>query len=254
MDTLQFVLTHFQPGRFNARNAWKRFSKNHGKTVRWPFWAASAAAAAILAAFLFFGWRNSWTEYHSYDLAQTFVLRDGSAITLSPGSELRLQPHRDGRSVQMKGQVLFSVAKNPGRPFSVRTEDAFVQVLGTVFVVQTQPEGTRADVLEGRVRFAASSEEEGLVLRKGESALIRDGQPQRSLQTPNPAAWAVGKFVYDETPLESVLEELSAFFGVRLQASQTDSLLSAEFSTESLEEIVEMIQLALNVEIMVFPL
>ena len=88
------------------------------------------------------------------------------------------------------------------------------------------------------MRFATSAVTEGIILIKGESAVIKDGVPQKK-----PA------FVFDDTPLEEVLATLSDAFGIRLKSSSKGKRLSAEFRGESLKEIVQLIEDALGVRI-----
>ena len=66
---------------------------------------------------------------------------------------------------------------------------------------------------------------------------------------PNPAAWATGYFRYEATPLAVVLEERSAYYGVSLSAPADGKSLTGEFSTESLDDILELIEQALEVKI-----
>ena len=111
-------------------------------------WTLPVAAALVLG--VFFAWRNTWTEYHAYDLAQTFTLKDGTRATLAPGSTLRYQPHKAPRLVQMEGQVHYAVTRDEAHPFRVTAPSATVTVLGTVFQVIDKEDIARVDVTEGR--------------------------------------------------------------------------------------------------------
>ena len=109
-------------------------------------------------------------------------------------------------------------------------------------------------VVSGKVLFsAARSGEEGLVLTKGQSAVLRQGSsaPMRlTPKHPNPAAWATGEFIYDNTPLPEVLSELSEYYGVTLEVSDSESRrLSGEFSTASLPDILSLVNSALGTDI-----
>ena len=248
---ISFVLRHYRPGKFDTQKAWEKVS---GMTARRPvrrilLWAMPVAAALILGVFL--SWRNTWTEYRAYDLAQAFTLKDGTQATLSPGATLRYQPHKAPRQIRMTGLVHYAVARDEAHPFRVTAPSATVTVLGTVFQVMDNDSTVRVDVTEGRVRFEGQ-EGEGVILTAGQSASLRDGIPVlEDAPLPNPSAWATGVFRYEATPLESVLRDLSAFYGVslRLKDDPADRSLTGEFSTESLDEILELITLALDVEI-----
>jgi transmembrane sensor len=147
----------------------------------------------------------------------------------------------------MTGKVHYAVARDEAHPFQVTAPAATVTVLGTVFQVSED----RVDVTEGRVRVDGSLGD-GVILTAGQSARLQNGIPTlEETALPNPSAWATGVFRYDATPLDDVLMDLSAYYGVSLQVKGDSSgkSLTGEFSTESLDEILELVSLALDVEI-----
>ena len=236
---LSFVLRHYRPGMFDTQKAWE---KVFGMASRRParrilLWAMPIAAALIIG--VFFSWRNTWTEYNAYDLAQAFTLKDGTHVTLAP--------HKAPRRVEMAGKVHYAVARDEAHPFRVTAPAATVTVLGTVFQVSED----RVDVTEGRVRVDGSLGD-GVILTAGQSVRLQNGIPTlEETALPNPSAWATGVFRYDATPLDDVLKDLSAYYGVSLQVKgdSTGKSLTGEFSTENLDEILELIGLALDVEL-----
>lgn len=252
MDRLNFVLTHFKEGRFDARRAYKRFrAVVSARAEAWPRWwrpAVLSLSFAAIAALLFFRWQGAVTEYKAIDIVQSFTLKDGSRVTLAPGSTLALRAHRNPRAVSMTGKVFFDVLHDEEHPFTVNVPGAGVQVLGTKFQVLQDSTGYRVDVTEGCVRFSNGRVSEEL--SAGESALSYADTVVRVAATPNPCVWATRTFVYDATPLGEVLKELSAFFGEALETKSPGRLLTAQFDAdESLDEIIELIESALGVTI-----
>ena len=252
MDRLNFVLTHFKEGRFDARRAYRRFramATDHVKA--WPRWwrpAALSLAFAAVAAVLFFRWQGAVTEYKSIDIVQSFTLKDGSRVTLAPGSTLELRAHRNPRAVSMRGKVYFEVAHDEAHPFTVDVPGALVQVLGTQFQVLQDSLGSRVDVTSGRVRLSCGNVSE--ILTAGQSASASADTVVRVPQAPNPSAWATKTFVYEAEPLGDVLKELSAYFGENLSTTSPGRLLTAKFGAEeSLDEIIGLIESALGVSI-----
>lgn len=221
---------------------------------------AGVAAVAAVGIFLYLSWLTSWTDYAAYDIAQTFTLPDSSSVTLAPGSTLRLQKHKDKRLVQMTGKVYFNVRHDDRAPFRVDAGSGFVKVLGTRFQVDSQ-DPISVSVVSGTVLFSAiRSGEEALILTKGQSAVL-DPAASKPVEItpkhPNPAAWATGEFIYDNTPLPEVLSELSEYYDVTLVAfdaghsSGESRRLSGEFSTSSLQEILNLINSALGTDIQI---
>ena len=264
---IDFVAKSYEENRFDPKKALAR-SQNDSlrrslslskRTVMLKRIAGVAAAAAV-GIFLYLSWLTSWTGYAAYDIAQTFTLPDSSSVTLAPGSTLRLQKHKDKRLVQMTGKVYFNVRHDDRAPFRVDAGSGFVKVLGTRFQVDSR-DPISVSVVSGKVLFTDSrSDGEGLILTKGQSAVL-DPAASKPVEItpkhPNPAAWATGEFIYDNTPLPEVLSELSEYYDVTLVAfdaghsSGESRRLSGEFSTSSLQEILNLINSALGTDIQI---
>lgn len=264
---IDFVAKSYEENRFDPKKALAR-SQNCSlrrslslskRTVMLKRIAGVAAAAAV-GIFLYLSWLTSWTDYAAYDIAQTFTLPDSSSVTLAPGSTLRLQKHKDKRLVQMTGKVYFNVRHDDRAPFRVDAGSGFVKVLGTRFQVDSR-DPISVSVVSGKVLFSAiRSGEEALILTKGQSAVL-DPAASKPVEItpkhPNPAAWATGEFIYDNTPLPEVLSELSEYYDVTLVAfdaghsSGESRRLSGEFSTSSLQEILNLINSALGTDIQI---
>ncbi len=264
---IDFVAKSYEENRFDPKKALAR-SQNGSlrrslslskRTVMLKRIAGVAAAAAV-GIFLYLSWLTSWTDYAAYDIAQTFTLPDSSSVTLAPGSTLRLQKHKDKRLVQMTGKVYFNVRHDDRAPFRVDAGSGFVKVLGTRFQVDSR-DPISVSVVSGKVLFSAiRSGEEALILTKGQSAVL-DPAASKPVEItpkhPNPAAWATGEFIYDNTPLPEVLSELSEYYDVTLVAfdaghsSGESRRLSGEFSTSSLQEILNLINYALGTDIQI---
>lgn len=264
---IDFVAKSYEENRFDPRKALAR-SQNGSlrrslslskRTVMLKRIAGVAAAAAV-GIFLYLSWLTQWTGYAAYDIAQTFTLPDSSSVTLAPGSTLSLQKHKDKRLVQMTGKVYFNVRHDDRAPFRVDAGSGFVKVLGTRFQVDSR-DPISVSVVSGKVLFSAiRSGEEALILTKGQSAVL-DPAASKPVEItpkhPNPAAWATGEFIYDNTPLPEVLSELSEYYDVTLVAfdaghsSGESRRLSGEFSTSSLQEILNLINSALGTDIQI---
>lgn len=292
---IDFVAKSYEENRFDPKKALAR-SQNDSlrrslslskRTVMFSR-IAGIAAAAIIGIFLYTSWRTSWTDYMAYDIPQTFTLPDSSSVTLAPGATLRLQRHKDNRLVQMTGKIYFNVRHDCRAPFRIDVGLGFVKVLGTRFQVDAHANSVaepveahrRSDthghfgklsdrgadsisvsVVSGKVLFSAiRSGEEALILTKGQSAVL-DPAASKPVEItpkhPNPAAWATGEFIYDNTPLPEVLSELSEYYDVTLVAfdaghsSGESRSLSGEFSTSSLPEILNLINSALGSDIQI---
>lgn len=80
------------------------------------------------------------------------TLPDGSVVELKEGSSISTEYTEAERRVHLiGGTALFTVAKNPARPFVVEADGVTIRAVGTAFAVQLKKTGIEVLVTEGRV-------------------------------------------------------------------------------------------------------
>jgi transmembrane sensor len=166
---------------------------------------------------------------------RSIVLEDGSSVELNSHSRVQVRFTSHQRFVDLiEGQAMFTVAKNPARPFIVATGDTQVRAVGTRFDVYRKRTGTVVTVVEGRVAVAhqqapnASAgetpalnvEHEGPGVGPGET-LLAAGEQLRvtplAIELPRPAniaaatAWTDQRLVFESTSLREVVEEFNRY-------------------------------------------
>lgn len=252
-STIKYVLKQYQEGRLDPGKAVSEFRRRHHSSPagRAAVWSLSLAASLLLGLFLFNNWRNAWTEYGTPDGKSMAVLADGTRVTLSPGAVLKMQRHRNPRLVSLEGLAYFEVARDEAHPFEIVTDGAYVKVLGTKFSLDADRKQVRVE--SGKVLFAAAPNAPALVLTGRMQARVEDGTAVLSgEECLNPAAWATGRFVYENAPLAGVLAELGEYYGVVLGTGDTSVeglRLNGVFSTDNLQTILSVIGDALEVQI-----
>lgn len=262
--SLQFVLENYRKGMFDTRKALKKINgegKDFRPSRRIGLYISGLAASVLILAglFMFFRFSDKGLIRVVAD-AETVrhVLPDSSTIILAPGSALSYESaHFEAgrRMVKMKGKAYFSVTKNKRSPFWVYGQHSVTKVLGTKFqICEQSPDSlTRIYVTSGKVYFASlSQKDKGVFLTKGmEAVLPFEGTAPRITEPSglNPSAWAMNVFLYREAPVQEVLKELSAFYGVKLSASDTDRKVTAEFRTDNLDSILAMLEKVLEIKI-----
>jgi transmembrane sensor len=145
---------------------------------------------------------------------QTRVLADGSRITLSSGSAVDLAFDREQRVVTLlRGEVLVDVARDPARPFVVRTDDGSIRALGTRFTVERGAQVTELAMLESKTEVRPRD-------RANLPAVVTAGEKLRftrngvvAVATVDPAsvadAWRDHQLVVQGRPLAEVLDQLA---------------------------------------------
>ena len=254
---LDFVLKHYQEGKFDTQKAIDRFKGAHGivqKTRRrvlpWVSGIAAAAAAVVLCVFLFLD-SNQQIQLMADSAMKEFALPDGSEVTLAPGSRLTYK-EKSPRKTQLEGKAFFEVARDEGVPFEITSDGAFVRVLGTKFMVDAGSSVKEVYVTEGKVLFAKSSDSEGVILTKDMQATLSqsDAVPVVAAKADvNSLAWQRGSFIFDQTPLKEVLQTLAKHYKVSFVANDLSKQLSGEFDSEDLDLIISLIESALDVNI-----
>ena len=254
---MDFVLKHYQEGKFDTQKAIDRFKGAHGivqKTRRrvlpWVSGIAAAAAAVVLCVFLFLD-SNQQIQLMADSAMKEFALPDGSEVTLAPGSRLTYK-ETSPRKTQLEGKAFFEVARDEAVPFEITSDGAFVRVLGTKFMVDAGSSVKEVYVTEGKVLFAKSSDSEGVILTKDMQATLSqsDAVPVVAAKADvNSLAWQRGSFILDQTPLKEVLQTLAKHYKVSFVANDLSKQLSGEFDSEDLDLIISLIESALDVNI-----
>ena len=254
---MDFVLKHYQEGKFDTQKAIDRFNEAYGivqkprrRVLPWVTGMVAAAAAVVLCVFLFRS-NDQQIQLMASAEVQEFVLPDGSEVTLAPGSRLTYS-EKSPRKTHLDGKAFFEVARDEAVPFEITSDGAFVRVLGTKFMVDAGSSVKEVYVTEGKVLFAKSSDSEGVILTKDMQATLSPDENVPVMATEpdvNSIAWQRGSFIFENTALKEVLDILSEYYGVSFAATDLDKQLSGEFDAEDLDLIISLIESALDVHI-----
>jgi len=88
---------------------------------------------------------------------------DESRVEMRSQTELAFERAADGVRILLKnGSILVSAAKQRNGHFYVKTKDVTVSVVGTVFIVKAEQEGSRVAVIEGEVHVQKGATTERL--------------------------------------------------------------------------------------------
>ena len=148
------------------------------------------------------------------------VLGDGTLVCLNSESELRYPVRFDGeeRQVFLRGEGYFEGTKDPDHPFVVEVENARIEVLGTTFNVCSYEEEEQVvtTLVEGMVRL--SSENQSVVLIPNEQGILdKEGHLIKMEVDVFPyVAWQKGLFVFQQQPLERVMQVVSRWYDVEV--------------------------------------
>lgn len=148
---------------------------------------------------------------------RTVTLPDGSTVDLDADTLLRWHgDHGDRRLTLERGRAVFSVVRDPARPFIVQSGVSQVQVLGTVFCVDRRLSSLVVSVAEGRVRVRHYTHATGTQILETELTAGRQAKAGDALTVGNApvadfAAWRSGRLVFHDLPLAEVVAEVRRY-------------------------------------------
>lgn len=144
------------------------------------------------------------------------VLSDRTHIHVNAESHLSYPVafNQTKREVYLQGEAYFDVEKDTRKPFIVHTELGNIEVLGTRFNVTAYGDDRVLVTLEeGSVKIVRDGKE--YLLAPGQQAIIeRRDVEVRPVQVKNHTSWASGIYEYADTPLETIVQQLSRWYDV----------------------------------------
>lgn len=259
-ETIDFDGINLEFKEFDTKKALEKVNaqlEEHSKTkiIKLRFYKKVAAACAIL----FIGLAGFWFLKNSIgsetlvnkDLTPREVqLPDGSKVWLASNAQINYPSNfTSNRSVTLKGEGFFEVAKNKDYPFVITTEVGEVEVLGTAFNVNTTSDKTVVSVEHGKVALRNSNAEVKLTAGESASATKTEISAVETVDE-NFLSWKTGNFVFESTPLDEAIFLLNKFYTRKIILTNTNNipLFNGKFNNEKLENIIEAIVLTCNVK------
>lgn len=261
---LRFVTKYYRQGSLDIRSAYRATLAKAGRSPSASIrWVAIAAAVAVLvvagAVALFYSRQATITTILTANESRVVRLADGTSITLAPHSSVSYD-EKDCRSIELSGKAYLNIHHDDAHPFVITDDDYVIRDIGTQLVVdeKTLTDGqktTSVYVIEGSVSLMANGGSKGAIVDKGDMYQIGSGtmKPRRISKVPTEnavAAWATHEFHFSDTPLPTVLSDLSDYYGVILTCPNGgNKRLTADFHADSLTTIINLIEETLNVKI-----
>lgn len=151
------------------------------------------------------------------------VLADGTHVHANAESRITYPVAFEGatREVYLTGEAFFDVAKDTLHPFIVHTPHGSVEVVGTRFNVSTYEKGQTTVTLEEGVVKVYHENSSGRMqqesLLPGEQAeILSETIRTQTVQVEEYTSWANGIYEYSDTPLETIVQQLSRWYDVNM--------------------------------------
>lgn len=214
----------------SGRSSWtSQASKSSG---HWLKYAAAIATLLIVVSYFSYQGGQSQLEAQMSDIVieapqgsrSLMTLPDGSKVWLNAGSKIS---YSQGfcivnRLVSIEGEGYFEVARNEQLPFSVKSDNVVVKVLGTKFNFRDYPSDATATVSlsEGSVAMnSVTRPKDDRLLKPGERATVdkKTGKIRvEQYDVANAIQWTNGKIIFDGEPLRDIINDLERAYNVSI--------------------------------------
>jgi ferric-dicitrate binding protein FerR (iron transport regulator) len=185
------------------------------------------------------------------------VLPDGSKVWIHRGGSITYSSDfKNKRTVHLTGEAYFSVVKRDGQEFMVESDDMSVRVMGTEFLMNSGSDAmsSTVEVTSGIVEVSLQNEVYVLTAadRLMYEALVGEARLSDITLNDNAtleeavAPWKSMALDFENTPLSTVFQKVSTYFGITIAIDENlslDNRITVKFSEdELLEEVLYVIE------------
>ena len=241
------------------------------KTVKpWLAIPLAMAAAWLIAVGLVLPsqsslWDNLLSDYHTQPgEIRDIPLADGSRLLLNTNTAVSVAYQPTQRLITLHhGEVRFTVAKDPQRPFEVKADNLMVRALGTVFdVYRKTPHAINVTVQEhavaARLQTASLNTNAGhpvqVNIQVGQQLIY---QGEKTLPQPTAtnltqaSAWQQRRLYINDRPLGELVEELDRYRMGRIYLSDAklkNLRVTGVFPLDNPEEVIASVRKVLGLQ------
>ena len=221
-----------------------------------PLTAIAASVVLLLVAGIWWWQTITSPEVIAYNTGekerQMYWLPDSSQVWLNENSRLSYTADFDEnhRVVELTGEAFFEVKEAEGRRFTIFSEGAKTEVIGTSFNLSAYPgEPVKVQVVSGKVAFAPENEDNAVFLEPGYQAVLEGEEivdTKSRIQDPNFRAWQNQRLLFNDTSLQEVIRLLEEVYNTEIKLTNPDLAncrYTATFEGNSLEEILHVLSM-----------
>lgn len=149
----------------------------------------------------------------------TIRLPDGTLMMMNDRTKIQmpLTFRQSTRNISLNGEAFLKVAHDPAHPFIISVPEAEIRVLGTSLNVNSYDSTSMQVALtEGKVNFSNASADinlsPGHVINFG----LNKKPEQEPLDSAEVLGWQTGKYQFNGTPLQQVMDIIHIEYGIRI--------------------------------------
>lgn len=183
-------------------------------------WAIAAGVAVLVLAGIPAWWAHRHQNVYVSDAGQVrqVALSDGSHMVLNTETRATVQFDDAHREIDLaRGEGFFQVARDPVRPFVVRTGAILVRAIGTVFSVRSSHHRVDVTVSQGMVELVDTSNPDHVIRRRlgaNEHATVEEThrlevQRLEESEVSRRLGWREGLLDFEGQPLLEAVNEMN---------------------------------------------
>jgi transmembrane sensor len=184
------------------------------------------------------------------------TLADGSVIYIAQNSLFSFPAEFEtgSRDVELKGEAFFDIAPNPGKPFTIKTDEALIQVVGTAFNVKTgDGSGFELFVDRGKVKVTLLRDpSHSEIVQAGEGITTANHTLVKSRHSADQATtWFRQRMQFKDETLQNIINVLNRNFNTNFVPADDvvgQRRLTVTFHDETPETMSELICMTLNLK------
>ncbi len=177
-------------------------------------------------------------------------LPDNTEISINKNSEIIYDKNfnKKERKVELKGEAFFKVSKNKEKPFIVKAESFYVEVLGTQFYVNSDFKNRQVVVKEGTVAvYQYKDKHDKIILQAGDKAVFnKAGNKILKIENTdkNYIAWKTKIFDFQNQNLEEISDVLENSYDIRFEfinPALKKCRQTVSFKNQNIDEIINVL-------------
>lgn len=233
--------------------------RHNGKATRFG-WGKIAASLALMVGLGYFAYTTmnrkeevepviEMVKTTEWGQKLNLTLADGTHIRLNSGSTIKYPDRFEGdvREVTLEGEAFFDVARNPDKPFVIRSGEVLTTVLGTSFNINTYLDNSHIAVTVASGKVKVASQENEIHLGPNEQGVFDKKTKTISKKRTDIATflnWKDGILHFEDIALTEVMESLERWYGVSFVFENKDlgsCHVTATYNNEMLPAVLESI-------------
>ena len=228
------------------------------KMIRWLKVAATICAIAIVSLFFFPQKKdNSMLTLFNKEksAALVYTLEDGSTVYLASNASISYPSafSQNDRKVEFSGNALFYIAKDEKRPFIIETNGITIEVVGTIFSVQSSLHSPfELSVKQGKVNVHSRDKQIIVPVEAGES-IKQNADGINKYKNENPLIFNrfTDRICFKDEKLINIANIINTLFGsptIIVEESLNSKKLTVTFENDPVEIMMETICSAFSLE------